>query len=85
MLHPLMPHLSEELWHALTGTVTALIWHCRAGLELNEASLDEALERSFTELFEAIRVVRNLRAVAGLKPSQAAVRFITPLSDWPKA
>ena len=82
MLHPLMPHLSEELWHALTGTGDGTYLALQSWPELNEAALDEALERSFTELFEAIRVVRNLRAVAGLKPSQAApVRFITTRSD----
>ena len=33
---------------------------------------------SFTELIGAIRVVRNLRAIAGLKPSQSVpVRFVT--------
>ena len=36
------------------------------------------LEASFAELIGAIRVVRNLRAVAGLKPSQSVpVRFVT--------
>ena len=82
MLHPLMPHLSEELWHALTGTGDSTYLALQSWPELNEPALDEALERSFSELFEAIRVVRNLRAVAGLKPSQAApVRFITTRSD----
>jgi valyl-tRNA synthetase len=42
------------------------------------AALDDSLESSFAELIEAIRVVRNLRAVAGLKPSQSApVQFVT--------
>jgi len=82
MFHPLMPHLSEELWHALTGADDGTYLALQSWPELNEAALDEALERSFSELFEAIRVVRNLRAVAGLKPSQAApVRFITTRSD----
>ena len=45
---------------------------------MNEAALDDALEAQFAELIEAIRVVRNLRAVAGLKPSQSAsVVFLT--------
>ena len=82
MLHPLMPHLSEELWHALTGADDSTYLALQSWPELNEPALDEALERSFSDLFEAIRVVRNLRAVAGLKPSQAApVRFITTRSD----
>jgi valyl-tRNA synthetase len=89
MLHPLMPHLSEELWHALRG---------RGGLasdieipldntdflalqrwpELDQVALNDQLEAQFAELIEAIRVVRNLRALAGLKPSQSAqVSFVT--------
>ena len=40
--------------------------------------MDDGLEASFSELIAAIRVVRNLRAVAGLKPSQSVpVRFVT--------
>ena len=89
MLHPLMPHLSEELWHALRG---------RGGLAsdieilsdntdflalqrwpaLDQVALNDQLEAQFAELIEAIRVVRNLRALAGLKPSQSAqVSFVT--------
>ena len=82
MLHPLMPHLSEELWHALTAADDKAYLALQRWPELDESALDEALEHSFTELFEAIRVVRNLRAVAGLKPSQAVpVRFITTRPD----
>jgi valyl-tRNA synthetase len=86
MLHPLMPHLSEELWHALTGADDKAYLALQRWPELDEAALDEALEHSFTELFEAIRVVRNLRAVAGLKPSQVApVCFITTRPDLAKS
>ena len=45
---------------------------------MDEVALDDGLEASFSELIAAIRVVRNLRAVAGLKPSQSVpVRFVT--------
>jgi valyl-tRNA synthetase len=78
MLHPLMPHLSEELWHGLTGEPEGTFLALQAWPVLDQAALDEGLEASFAELIEAIRVVRNLRAVAGLKPSQSApVRFIS--------
>ena len=78
MLHPLMPHLSEELWHALSGEPEATFLALQPWPAVDEAALDPALETSFAELIEAIRVVRNLRAVAGLKPSQAApVVFVT--------
>jgi valyl-tRNA synthetase len=78
MLHPLMPHLSEELWHGLTGQPVETFLALQRWPVLDVAALDDVLESSFAELIEAIRVVRNLRAVAGLKPSQGApVQFVT--------
>ncbi|MBM5816046.1 MAG: valine--tRNA ligase [Cyanobacteria bacterium K_Offshore_surface_m2_239] len=78
MLHPLLPHLTEELWHGLTGAPEKTFLALTPWPEVDDSALDATLEASFAELIEAIRVVRNLRAVAGLKPSQAApVRFIT--------
>jgi valyl-tRNA synthetase len=78
MLHPLMPHLSEELWHGLTGESEITFLALQRWPALDAAALNDALEASFAELIEAIRVVRNLRAVAGLKPSQGApVQFVT--------
>jgi len=78
MLHPLMPHLSEELWHGLTGASDTTFLALQPWPALDAAALDDGLEASFSDLIEAIRVVRNLRAVAGLKPSQGVpVRFVT--------
>ena len=78
MLHPLMPHLSEELWHGLTGEPEGTFLALQPWPALDAAALDDELEASFGELIEAIRVVRNLRAVAGLKPAQVVpVRFVT--------
>ncbi|MFM9102222.1 MAG: class I tRNA ligase family protein, partial [Cyanobium sp.] len=78
MLHPLMPHLSEELWHGLSGVPEETFLALQPWPQVDVASLDDNLEQSFAELIEAIRVVRNLRAVAGLKPAQPApVGFTT--------
>ena len=78
MLHPLMPHLSEELWHGLTGEPDSTFLALQPWPAVDGAALDDDLEASFAALIEAIRVVRNLRAVAGLKPSQSVpVRFVT--------
>jgi valyl-tRNA synthetase len=78
MLHPLMPHLSEELWHGLTGEPEDTFLALQPWPSLQAGALDDVLEASFAELIEAIRVVRNLRAVAGLKPAQPApVCFVT--------
>ncbi|MEN9388879.1 MAG: hypothetical protein RLZZ255_1855 [Cyanobacteriota bacterium] len=78
MLHPLMPHLSEELWHGLTAEPEETFLALQPWSALDAAALDDNLEASFAELIQAIRVVRNLRAVAGLKPSQSVpVRFVS--------
>jgi valyl-tRNA synthetase len=78
MLHPLMPHLTEELWHSVTGEPETTFLALQPWPVLDQAALDDGLEASFAELIAAIRVVRNLRAVAGLKPSQSVpVRFVT--------
>ncbi|MCP9803162.1 valine--tRNA ligase [Cyanobium sp. T1G-Tous] len=78
MLHPLMPHLSEELWHGLTGQPESSFLALQSWPALDQAALNGQLEAQFAELIEAIRVVRNLRALAGLKPNQSApVSFVT--------
>ena len=78
LLHPLMPHLTEELWHALTGASEDTLLALQPWPDFDPSDLDDQLEESFCELFASIRLVRNLRAVAGLKPSQEVpVRFIT--------
>lgn len=82
MLHPLMPHLTEELWHSVTGAGETTFLALQPWPALDAAALDDGLEAAFSELIAAIRVVRNLRAVAGLKPSQSVpVRFITGRGD----
>ncbi|QEY33505.1 valine--tRNA ligase [Synechococcus sp. RSCCF101] len=78
MLHPLMPHLTEELWHGLSGAADDRLLALQRWPEPDAAAMDAGLEARFAELIAAIRVVRNLRALAGLKPSQPApVLFIT--------
>jgi valyl-tRNA synthetase len=77
-LHPLMPHLTEELWHSVTAQPETSVLALQSWPAADMEALDDELESSFAELIAAIRVVRNLRAVAGLKPSQTVpVRFVT--------
>ncbi len=70
MLHPLMPHLTEELWHALTSSSEDQFLALQLWPELDEKNLNIDLENSYLDLFSSIKLIRNLRAVAGLKPSQ---------------
>jgi valyl-tRNA synthetase len=72
MLHPLMPHLTEELWHGLMGEEQAQallakqLWPTTQEPTRN----DQAIENTFQSVINTIRLTRNLRAAASLKPSQ---------------
>jgi valyl-tRNA synthetase len=68
LLHPFMPHITEELWQTLTqkeGQFLALQTYPQINAEL----IDPNLEESFVNLIETIRTIRNLRAEAEIKPA----------------
>nr|YP_009530629.1 t-RNA synthetase class Ia [Paulinella micropora]AXY63318.1 t-RNA synthetase class Ia [Paulinella micropora] len=82
MLHPLMPHLTEELWHGLVSAPEDVFLAKQPWPMVDIGAIDSLLEQQFSELIEAIRIVRNLRMVAGVKPSQSVpVVFITKRRD----
>ena len=65
LLHPFMPHITEEIWHTLTqksGEVLALQPYPEIG------NIDPELEQEFELLIGTIRTIRNLRAEADIKP-----------------
>jgi valyl-tRNA synthetase len=66
LLHPFMPHITEEIWHTLTqveGEYLALQPYPEANLDF----IDKELETNFDLLIGTIRTIRNLRAEAGIK------------------
>jgi valyl-tRNA synthetase len=71
LLHPFMPHITEEIWQTLTQNqeqVLALQPYPVVDLSL----VDSELEESFNLLCETIRTIRNLRATAEIKPGLLA-------------
>jgi valyl-tRNA synthetase len=67
LLHPFMPHITEEIWQTLTeseGTSLAR----QTYPEPDEALIDLKLEAQFAQLIDTIRTIRNLRAIAEIKP-----------------
>ncbi len=70
MLHPLMPHLTEELWHALTGAETTTFVALQPWPQPAAAWLDPDHERAFQFGIDAVRAIRNLRALSGVKPGE---------------
>jgi len=70
MIHPFMPHITEELWHALQIKPQETLLSLQKWPTQEKKFIDNNLDKSFQQLFEIIRLIRNLRAELGLKPSQ---------------
>jgi len=70
LLHPFMPHITEEIWHTLTqqpaDSKQSLSLQVYPASETN--LIDPDLEEQFGLLFETIRTIRNLRQEADVKP-----------------
>ncbi|HIK07366.1 MAG TPA: valine--tRNA ligase [Trichormus sp. M33_DOE_039] len=70
LLHPFMPHITEEIWQTLTQQpadskqTLALQAYPQADTNL----INPALEEQFELLIGTIRTIRNLRAEAEVKP-----------------
>ncbi|KEF41299.1 MAG: valyl-tRNA synthetase [Cyanobium sp. CACIAM 14] len=70
MLHPLMPHLTEELWHGLTGSSADTFLALQRWPQPEAAWVDAEHESAFQFGIDAVRAIRNLRALSGVKPAE---------------
>ncbi len=75
LLHPYMPHITEEIWQNLTQAHEQTSICIQPYPEVNAAWHDPELEQRFELLLGTIRTIRNLRAEADIKPG-AKVRII---------
>jgi valyl-tRNA synthetase len=67
LLHPVMPFLTEELWHRMGGAEGKSI-SLLAYPQFDPARYDSEAEREIGLLQDVIRAARNLRADLGLDP-----------------
>ncbi len=68
LLHPFMPHITEEIWHTLTQSSDELSLALQSYPEADTKLIDLDLEQQFELLIGTIRTIRNLRAEADIKP-----------------
>jgi len=77
-----MPHLTEELWHAVTGEEERTFLALQAWPEADAAWVDGAHETAFQFGIDAVRAIRNLRALSGVKPGEKlAIGIFTGQAD----
>jgi valyl-tRNA synthetase len=81
LLHPLMPHITEEIWHTLNQISDDRVLALQSYPEPNPAWVDQPLEQKFDLIIGAIRTIRNLRAEADIKPSMKISAVLQSESD----
>ena len=81
MIHPFMPHITEELWHVLQLKPDNALLSLQKWPIHENKFVDNKLDNSFQQLFEIIRLIRNLRAELGLKPSEKGPVYLISDND----
>ncbi|NJL22852.1 MAG: class I tRNA ligase family protein [Leptolyngbyaceae cyanobacterium SM1_3_5] len=81
LLHPFMPHITEEVWHTLTQSGDDRFLAVQAFPAVDSGAIDLDLEQQFELLFGAIRTIRNLRAEADIKPGVKIQTVLQTESD----
>ncbi|MGA1621946.1 MAG: class I tRNA ligase family protein, partial [Synechocystis sp.] len=80
LLHPFMPHITEELWqtlHQAEGDFLAK----QAYPGVDHTLINPELEAQFDLLINTLRTIRNLRAEAGIKPGAMVTVILQSEND----
>ncbi len=72
MLHPIMPFVTEELWHGLTGNPETVLIGRDDYITADEGKIDDAAEAEFEFIQRIIEAARLLRANGKIAPSKSA-------------
>ncbi len=80
LLHPFMPHITEEVWHTLTQSNTTDYLALQRYPEPIDSLINAELEQQFELLIGTIRTIRNLRAESDVKPG-AKIQAILESED----
>jgi valyl-tRNA synthetase len=81
LLHPFMPHITEEIWHTLTQKGEDECLALQAYPETEASLIDPNLEQQFELLFGTIRTIRNLRADTDIKPGVKVTAILQSESE----
>ena len=76
LLHPLMPFITEEIWHALHGDQTEDSLMAQPYPVFQPDLVDNEAERHMGLLMEVIRAVRNIRSEMNLPPGQSLTSIV---------
>jgi valyl-tRNA synthetase len=78
LLHPIMPHIAEEIWQALPHRGDSIVV---APWPADDAAADEAAEAQMGTIAAVVRAVRSMRADLGLPPSAQVAPILQAEGD----
>jgi valyl-tRNA synthetase len=81
LLHPFMPHITEEIWQTLTQVDGQQTLALQIYPEVAEDLINPDLETSFDLLFNTISTIRNLRAESVIKTGEKIKVILQTQSD----
>ncbi|MBL7997350.1 MAG: valine--tRNA ligase [Candidatus Kapabacteria bacterium] len=70
LLHPVMPFITEEIWHKLGNRSDAESISLEQFTPLNEQFINQTTEKNFETVQNIIEQVRMMKAQANIKPSE---------------
>ena len=76
LLHPLMPFITEEIWHALHPDRAADSIMVQPYPIFDPALIDDEAEQRMSLLVDVIRAVRNIRSEMNLPPGQELTAIV---------
>jgi valyl-tRNA synthetase len=81
LLHPLMPFISEEIWHALHPNRSEDSIMVQPYPVFDAALVDDEAEQRMGLLMDVIRAVRNIRSEMNLPPGQELTAIVIPKAE----
>lgn len=68
LMHPFMPHITEEVWHQLPGVEPSSFLDYSGWADVSAATLDADAEEEMQSRIELVRAARSLRQELGVAP-----------------
>ncbi|MCT7988651.1 valine--tRNA ligase [Laspinema olomoucense] len=81
LLHPFIPHITEEIWHSLAQAESTASLAVQSYPEADANLMNGELESDFQLIIGAIRTIRNLRAEVDIKPGAKIKAILQTDSD----
>jgi valyl-tRNA synthetase len=81
LLHPLMPFITEEIWHALHADRGEDSIMVQPYPVFDAAAVDDEAEQHLGLLMDVIRAVRNIRSEMNLPPGRELTAIVIPKTE----